>query len=107
MKEVLKSKTLREFSEILLKDDNSIKISQEAFEAISKWLPLGKVVLEVSFTPNDTNIIIAKKRVSRPLFVKDKGLELSEYQEIFSFGPADRNICFLCTSTCEDGHFTE
>lgn len=107
MKEVLKSKTLREFSEILLKDDNSIKISQEAFEAVSKWLPLGKVVLEVSFTPNDTNIIIDKKRVSRPLFVKDKGLELSEYQEIFSFGPADRNICFLCTSTCEDGHFTE
>lgn len=107
MKEVLKSKTLREFSEILLKDDNSIKISQEAFEAVSKWLPLGKVVLEVSFTPNDTNIIIDKKRVSRPLFVKDKGLELSEYQEIFSFGPADRNICFLCTSTYEDGHFTE
>lgn len=107
MNEVLKSKTLREFSEILLKDDNSIKISQEAFEAVSKWLPLGKVVLEVSFTPNDTNIIIDKKRVSRPLFVKDKGLELSEYQEIFSFGPADRNICFLCTSTCEDGHFTE
>lgn len=107
MKEVLKSKTLKEFSEILLRDDNSIKISQEAFEAVSKWLPLGKVVLEVSFTPNDNNIVIDKKRVSRPLFVKDKGLELSEYQEIFSFGPADRNICFLCTSTCEDGHFTE
>lgn len=107
MKEVLKSKTLKEFSEILLRDDNSIKISQEAFEAVSKWLPLGKVVLEVSFTPNDNNIVIDKKRVSRPLFVKDKGLELSEYQEIFSFGPADRNICFLCTSTCKDGHFTE
>ena len=107
MKEVLVGRIYQEFSEVLLKSENSIKISQEAFKIVSGWLPLGKVVLEVTLIPGENNYILEKKIVSRPLFIKDREEVLSDYQEKFSFGPADNNICFLCTSTTDDGHFTE
>jgi EAL domain-containing protein (putative c-di-GMP-specific phosphodiesterase class I)/GGDEF domain-containing protein len=107
LKEVVVGRVYQEFSEVLLKNENSTKISQEAFGIVSNWLPLGKVVLEVTLIPGENNYILEKKIVSRPLFIKDREAVVSDYQEKFSFGPADNNICFLCTSTAEDGHFTE
>lgn len=106
MKKVQSNEILARFTDLLLNNDNSIKVSQKAFEEVAKWLPLGKIVLEITLTPGENNYILEKKRASYPIFIKDKDIELAEYQEKFSFGTEDNNYCFLCTSTGEDGHFT-
>jgi len=107
VEKVVSNKTLQEFSDVLLKSNNSIKIAQEAFDLVSKQLPLGKVVLEVLAIPSDDNNVLEKKDLSYPIFVKDKEARLADYQLEFSYGPADKRITFLCTSTAEDGHFTD
>mgnify|MGYP002624080629 FL=1 len=107
MDEVLCSTLLQNFIRTLLTDENSIAIAQELFEQIQDRVSLARVELKILFSPCEKDYVIGERSFSSAVFTNKNVNRISRYREAFSYGPEDRNVLFLCTSTSRDGKFSE